>query len=518
MAGINFPPLSTPVVQVIDASNVDSNVHSASASPFLAATRIPVEHLSDPEMELDDGDGSSNDDGLTPTGSDGLNMFRRAQSPVNAEEAVADEEGLLPRDKQRKTAYYDYASEKQVSHEEAKQFYQRHQLETRSVAGSTDDFATLSPLLRARTATTIQLPDEQGLARTESIRSRQSRQSNRPIFGKDNTPFRSDSRDAYLSQHEQFQHPQVTHPSLPQERQPLILSTEGIPGAGAGIGIGNGVGGYAPSDAVITAELASIYSNIQRVLDIRHKYIRVSLQKTGDNPKDDPGWKIYPPPPEPHWDHDKAATGQNNMSDSAILEADDNTTTKRHRKPGQDIGSDFVMEDLLPLPDADEMTFRMDSQGVFQVYETSKSADIDSPILNIPKIREFYMDLEAVLDISSDGPSKSFAFRRLQYLEGKFNLYVLLNEYQEIADTKRVPHRDFYNVRKVDTHVHHSACMNQKHLLRFIKSKMKKSPDEPVLIRDGQLLTLKEVFESINLTAYDLSIDTLDMHVSEIVI
>jgi AMP deaminase len=40
-----------------------------------------------------------------------------------------------------------------------------------------------------------------------------------------------------------------------------------------------------------------------------------------------------------------------------------------------------------------------------------------------------------------------------------------------------VPHRDFYNVRKVDTHVHHSACMNQKHLLRFIKHKMKKSPD-----------------------------------------
>ncbi len=72
---------------------------------------------------------------------------------------------------------------------------------------------------------------------------------------------------------------------------------------------------------------------------------------------------------------------------------------------------------------------------------------------------------------------------------------------------------DFYNVRKVDTHVHHSACMNQKHLLRFIKSKMKKSPDEVVMFRDNKELTLKEVFESINLTAYDLSIDTLDMHV-----
>jgi len=56
--------------------------------------------------------------------------------------------------------------------------------------------------------------------------------------------------------------------------------------------------------------------------------------------------------------------------------------------------------------------------------------------------------------------------------------------------------------------------MNQKHLLRFIKSKMKKFPDEVVLHRDGKHLTLAEVFASINLTAYDLSIDTLDMHVS----
>lgn len=56
--------------------------------------------------------------------------------------------------------------------------------------------------------------------------------------------------------------------------------------------------------------------------------------------------------------------------------------------------------------------------------------------------------------------------------------------------------------------------MNAKHLLRFIKSKMKKCPDEKVIKRDGKSLSLKEVFESIGLTAYDLSIDTLDMHVS----
>ena len=45
------------------------------------------------------------------------------------------------------------------------------------------------------------------------------------------------------------------------------------------------------------------------------------------------------------------------------------------------------------------------------------------------------------------------------------------------------PRRDFYNVRKVDTHIHHSACMHQKHLLRFIKSKLRKEPDEVVIFR-----------------------------------
>jgi AMP deaminase len=33
-----------------------------------------------------------------------------------------------------------------------------------------------------------------------------------------------------------------------------------------------------------------------------------------------------------------------------------------------------------------------------------------------------------------------------------------------------------------------------------------------VLFRDGEELTLEQVFQSLNLTAYDLSIDTLDMH------
>lgn len=39
---------------------------------------------------------------------------------------------------------------------------------------------------------------------------------------------------------------------------------------------------------------------------------------------------------------------------------------------------------------------------------------------------------------------------------------------------------------------------------------------EIVIHRDDKDLTLKEVFESLNLTAYDLSIDMLDMHAHQV--
>lgn len=130
-------------------------------------------------------------------------------------------------------------------------------------------------------------------------------------------------------------------------------------------------------------------------------------------------------------------------------------------------------------------------------------------VRSIEEFRAAYDELKAIVN---SGPAKSFAFSRLAVLEQLFNLHVLLNGQRELNIQKRVPHRDFYNVRKVDTHVHHSACMNQKHLLRFIKAKLRKKGDEVVTIRDGQELTLEGVFRSLRLTAYDLSIDTLDMH------
>ena len=445
-----------------------------------------------------------------------------------------EEDGMLQRDIQNQTAFYDYVSEKSFHQTESKLFYRAHQQDAASI---TEDPSLEIDSIHG----TNGFENEQDEDKT--INGRQQTIGHPENFSSIDLPSRSGnprSVEEYNSDRTRKQPAQRYQD--PARLSDAMIQNDLLPNGGHRIspaaiaslptpnelGVGHGgveaITSKIPAqDLEITAELSTIYTNIQKILDKRHKYIRLSLQENETNPKNDPSWNIYPPPPEPAWNEEPtqsnfSSDGGNLRLNRARTEGDEPSytvqpPTRKGRKQGQDIGEDFDMSDLLPLPDESEMVFKLDDAGVFQAYENAKSAEISSPIQAIPTIRDFYLDLDEILQISSDGPTKSFAFRRLQYLEGKFNLHFLLHEYQEIADSKRVPHRDFYNVRKVDTHVHHSSCMNQKHLLRFIKSKMKKSPKEVVMFRDGKELTLEQVFESINLTAYDLSIDTLDMHV-----
>ncbi|XP_074309782.1 AMP deaminase-like isoform X2 [Silene latifolia] len=147
--------------------------------------------------------------------------------------------------------------------------------------------------------------------------------------------------------------------------------------------------------------------------------------------------------------------------------------------------------------------------GVMHVYA---SKDDTVELFPVPSATQFFTDMHHILKVVSTGNVNSACYHRLRFLEEKFRLYLLVNSDREFLAQKSAPHRDFYNIRKVDTHIHHSACMNQKHLLRFIKSKLRKEPDEVVIFRDGKYLTLKEVFESLDLTGYDLNVDLLDVH------
>ncbi|XP_026838295.1 AMP deaminase 2 isoform X2 [Drosophila erecta] len=148
--------------------------------------------------------------------------------------------------------------------------------------------------------------------------------------------------------------------------------------------------------------------------------------------------------------------------------------------------------------------------GVFHVYENDdESSEIK---YEYPDMSQFVNDMQVMCNMIADGPLKSFCYRRLCYLSSKYQMHVLLNELRELAAQKAVPHRDFYNTRKVDTHIHAASCMNQKHLLRFIKKTLKNNANEVVTVTNGQQMTLAQVFQSMNLTTYDLTVDMLDVH------
>lgn len=65
---------------------------------------------------------------------------------------------------------------------------------------------------------------------------------------------------------------------------------------------------------------------------------------------------------------------------------------------------------------------------------------------------------------------------------------------------------------QVDTHIHAAACMSQKHLLTFIQKTFKTDANRVVLEKAGRNMTLQQVFCSLSMDPYDLTVDSLDVH------
>ncbi|XP_017915020.1 PREDICTED: AMP deaminase 3 isoform X1 [Capra hircus] len=151
--------------------------------------------------------------------------------------------------------------------------------------------------------------------------------------------------------------------------------------------------------------------------------------------------------------------------------------------------------------------------GILYVYDSKKMLERQEPhSLPYPDLETYTVDMSHILALITDGPTKTYCHRRLNFLESKFSLHEMLNEMSEFKELKSNPHRDFYNVRKVDTHIHAAACMNQKHLLRFIKHTYQTEPDRTVAEKRGRKITLRQVFDSLHMDPYDLTVDSLDVH------
>ncbi|XP_021232711.1 AMP deaminase 1 isoform X2 [Numida meleagris] len=151
--------------------------------------------------------------------------------------------------------------------------------------------------------------------------------------------------------------------------------------------------------------------------------------------------------------------------------------------------------------------------GIVYIYGDKAAAGRNEPKdLPYPCLEHFVDDMNFLLALIAQGPVKTYTHRRLKFLSYKFQVHEMLNEMEEMKELKNNPHRDFYNCRKVDTHIHAAACMNQKHLLRFIKKSYRVDADRVVYDAKGEKLTLKQLFQKLNLHPYDLTVDSLDVH------
>ncbi|CAF3901056.1 unnamed protein product [Rotaria sordida] len=151
--------------------------------------------------------------------------------------------------------------------------------------------------------------------------------------------------------------------------------------------------------------------------------------------------------------------------------------------------------------------------GIYHVYILNEQKQWIPANYKYINYDEFIKDFTLISKMIVDGPLQSFCHRRLQYLKTKHELHTLLNEVKEWSEAKSASHRDFYNVRKVDTHIHAVAAMHQKTLLNFMKKKVEISSDMKVYKKqDGTILTLKGVFDELKININEIDVDLLGVH------
>ena len=86
------------------------------------------------------------------------------------------------------------------------------------------------------------------------------------------------------------------------------------------------------------------------------------------------------------------------------------------------------------------------------VWEPEAAAAAAEPAFEPPPTIEAYTsDLSRLIQICGDAAVNSFCHRRLQKLQARFQLHLMDNGHHESAEQRACPHRDFYNIRKVDT-------------------------------------------------------------------
>ncbi|CAI4802558.1 CEQ_1a_G0026540.mRNA.1.CDS.1 [Saccharomyces cerevisiae] len=147
----------------------------------------------------------------------------------------------------------------------------------------------------------------------------------------------------------------------------------------------------------------------------------------------------------------------------------------------------FGIRHFLDLEESNTVNLLQDGNYMTELFNSQ---------INIPTFKEFREDFEWCLKIIRDRSLSRFSEKRLQYLVNKFPVFQHLHSKEEVRQSKKVPHKDFYNCRKIDLNLLLSGCFSQWQLTEFIWTKLRKEPGRVIhQAFNGSHITLSQLFK-----------------------
>jgi AMP deaminase len=213
------------------------------------------------------------------------------QSGGRSIEHDAMPDGMLPRDMPKKTAFYDPVTDRQMSQTDAKLFYQRSQVDGHKTGTSwatLADAAQESPAMSASVSSlannaafdigsaAMASPVGQRFAYAAPITAQLASDENLLKRDQSVASMSGAATQGNRSYTQLNELPNLTTVGLPGTHIDPAVQQQMMLNTGAVAGIGSST--YMDADPHITSELSTIFKNIHKVLDIRHKYIRLSVQ------------------------------------------------------------------------------------------------------------------------------------------------------------------------------------------------------------------------------------------------
>ena len=237
------------------------------------------------------------------------------------------------------------------------------------------------------------------------------------------------------------------------------------------------------SEMVIQPGDEEIFKSFEKCLNLRDDYLKSSFQCPGDNPTNTKPreWRADPPvlltaadslslttatgkltttSKHPISMYQSTLSLPNSLSNTddqmtaSVMSVDGASSLKQSHLQGGastlttsvNIGKTYILStydlDACYIPGPSSMSYKLSDDGVYTLYHSAETKE-EEIAYEVVSLKKYYQDLDYLVATIGHGPMKSFAYKRLKYLESLFNMYVLLNDAAEVKEQK-VKAQNFY--------------------------------------------------------------------------